>query len=303
MKDRGFTLIELVVVLAVLGILAGIGVPYLMGYRNRAAHKLNMVNLMTNRRQIEAMYQVFPEDFAEMDVNTEYTAEELLRCVLEDVEVPGALGVYEATGVVKVEEGAPMMAMLEMSAMPDWTQDDWTILELEVGEVGTYWDSMGGQGEENPGETEPSQRPPAPEVPEYTVPGEDGGADTEEPTLPPVEPVVPEHACMDRDANCLCDTQGCETILHEETPFVDNGNCKKCGLHYIHRGVADYVCDTCGFDLLTGQPHVCSWEEGKCRCRCGVSRCDHGSSGIGKCSICGNFNVWMEPCENCKKKG
>lgn len=298
MKDRGFTLIELVV-LAVLGILAGIGVPYLMGYRNRVAHKLNVVNLLNIRRQIEAVYQVFPEDFAEVDVHAEYTAEELLKCVLEDVEVPGALGVYKAGGVVKVEEGAPMMAMLEMSAMPEEMKEVWEELELKEGEVGTYWDSMGGQGEENPGETEPSERSPAPEVPEYTVPGEDGGTDTEEPTLPPVEPVAPEHACRDRNGNCVCDIEGCGTVMHEEHPFVKNGYCQKCGLHFIHSGMEeDDICDGCWVDGTTGLPHVCSWKDGECRCRCGKSRCDHG--GIGKCSICGEYNVKMGFCKNCE---
>ena len=302
MKDRGFTLIELVVVLAVLGILAGIGVPYLMGYRNRVAHKLNVVNLKNTRWQVEAVYQIYPEDFSGWENGQKRAENGQLDCNGWGIPAPKALGVTEADGVIPVAEGTEMWAVLEVTE--DMEKSLPKEYELDVGHPGTFWVEWGGVVEDGPEEMEPSERPPAPEVPSGTVPGGEGPSDMEgEVEQLPTEPVVPEHTCMDRDANCLCDIEGCETILHEETLFVDNGNCKKCGLHYIHRGVADYVCDTCGFDLLTGQPHVCSWEEGACRCRCGVSRCDHGSSGIGKCSICGNFNVWMEPCENCKKKG
>lgn len=271
MKERGFTLVELAVVLAVLAILAGIAVPSMMGYRNRAAHGVNVANLLTIRRQIEGVYQAFPEDFAELDVHAEYTAEFLLARVLEDVEVPVALGV---SGSFAVEEGTTMKAMLEMPTMPEEMDDVWEELDLHTGQVGTYWDSAGGVEEETSGETEPV----------------------------PTEPVVPEHACRDRDGNCLCDIEGCGTVMHEEVAFVENGNCKKCGLHFIHRGLEDKICDTCHLNIETGEIHVCSWEEGACRCVCGASRCDHGSSGMGKCAICGNYNVFMEPCVNCKRK-
>ena len=300
MKERGFTLVELTVVLAVLAILAGIAMPSMMGYRNRAAHGVNLANLLTIRRQIEAVYQAFPGDFAEVDVHTEYTAEFLLERVLDDVEVPVAL---EVSGSFGVTEGTPMKAMLEMPAMPEGMNDVWEELDLHPGQVGTYWNSLGGGEEEMPEETEPTERPPAPDVPSETLPGGEDSSGTEEPTEPvPTEPVVPEHACRDRDGNCVCDIEGCGVVMHEEAAFVENGNCKKCGMHYIHRGLEDKICNTCHLNIETGEIHVCSWEEGVCRCVCGASRCDHGSSGMGKCAICGNYNVLMEPCENCKRK-
>ena len=296
MKERGFTLVELTVVLAVLAILAGIAMPSMMGYRNRAAHGVNVVNLLTIRRQIDAVYQAFPEDFAEMDAHAEYTAEELLKCVLDDVEVPVALGV---SGSFAVEEGTTMKAMLEMPAMPEGMDDVWEELDLHTGQVGTYWNSMGGEEEEMPGETEPTERLPAPDVPSETLPEGEGASGTEAPTEPvPTEPVVPEHACRDRDGNCVCDMEGCGAVMHEEAAFVENGICQKCGLHYIHRGLEDKICNTCHLNIETGEIHVCSWEEGVCRCVCGENRCDH--SGTGKCSICGEYNIPWGKCKNCE---
>ena len=270
MKERGFTLIELVVVLAVLGILAGIGVPYMMGYRNRAAHGVNVVNLLTTRRQIEAVRQAFPGDITgELKVaeKEEESGLFFLRYEDWDITAPVALGVYPGNGVVAVAEGALMKA---------W---------LENGRMQTSYVEEGGT--------------PEPEE-EVVLPTE---SIPEETTEPPTEPAVQAHACRDRNGNCVCDITGCGAVMHEENPFKKDGYCQKCGLHFIHSGMEDDVCDGCRVDGTTGQTHVCSWEEGVCRCRCGESRCDHGPSGVGKCAICGNFNVWTEPCENCKKKG
>lgn len=302
MKDRGFTLIELVVVLAVLGILAGIAVPYMMGYRNRVAHKLNVVNLKNTRWQVEAVYQIYPEDFSGWENGQKRAENGQLDCNGWGIPAPKALGVTEADGVIPVAEGTEMWAVLEVTEEVEKSLPK--EYELDVGRPGTFWVEWSGVVEEVPEETEPSEWPPAPEVPSGTAPGGEGSSETEEPTEPLPEPTVPEHAHRDRDGNCVCDIEGCGALMHEERPFVGDGYCKKCGLHFIHSGMeVDDICDGCGVDGTTGLAHVCSWEAGKCRCRCGVSRCDHGSSGIGKCSICGNFNVWTEPCENCKKKG
>ena len=299
MGKGGFTLVELLVVIAVLAILAGIGVPYMAGYRNRVAHKLNVVNLLNTRRQVEAISQMFPEDFEGKQTEEVTAVEGLLIYGNWEIPAPQALGVYDAKGVVDVEEGTEMVSMLEMPAMPEGMKDDWEELELQEGAVGTYWDSMGGQAEAVPEETESGERPSAPEVPSYTEPGGDGASETEETEEEAAEPTVPAHVCRDRDKDCLCDTAGCGTVMHTETMWVEDGICTKCGLHFIHRGVADLVCDTCWLDLMTGQTHVCSWEEGVCLCRCGTSRCDHGSTGTDQCPFCGEYDYFMDPCSNC----
>lgn len=51
-RQTGFTLVELVIVIAVLGILAGLAIPYFMEAREEAAKK----ECLANRTQIMRMF-------------------------------------------------------------------------------------------------------------------------------------------------------------------------------------------------------------------------------------------------------
>ena len=256
MGKEGFTLVELVVTITVLSLLAGIAVPSMAGYRDRAAAGVNEVNLLTTKRQIMAVRQAFPGEFAEIPLNEEMEAEEdnFFRFAGLDITAPRSLEVK--TGENAVGKDVTMKTV------------------LETDEVRTYYAGEGGEGDI----TGPAES--VPEIPE-------------EPTE---APTIPQHPCLDRDENCRCDTCGAE--MHEEARFVDDGNCKNCGIHFIHRGLEDEVCDTCWWDIAVGKAHICSFEEGICRCKCGSSRCDHGETGTDACVFCGNQN-YFHRCENC----
>lgn len=262
MGKQGFTLVELIVCIAVLSILAGIGVPYMMGYRNRAAAGVNEVNLLTTARQINMVRNVFEAELKTESWRTGIAAEkEILKLGSWDFAAPSAQGV--TSGERKVEAGTAMKAWLE-----------------EGQGKTTYWETGAAALPEE----------------ETAAPAETAPEETD---APATEPTVPAHACRDRDGDCLCDIDGCGAAMHTDKEWVNDGICSKCGIHFLHRGVADEVCDTCGMDLATGLTHVCVWEEGVCRCKCGNTRCDHGCSGTGRCPICAEKNTWIDRCPNC----
>lgn len=66
----GFTLIEVIVVIAVLGILAGIAVPRFMGYKVLAAQRV----CETNRSSAERLYTAFQAD----EINAGVTFDQFL---------------------------------------------------------------------------------------------------------------------------------------------------------------------------------------------------------------------------------
>lgn len=275
MRKQGFTLMELLVVIAILAILAGIGIPYMTGYRNRAAAGVNEVNRLTTQRQIAMVLDAFPEDMKDIPRGEEILAANgFLKLGDWEISAPSALAV--TSGAYEVEAGTVMKVWLKGEKeiiSKKYLKDETLVLT-------TYWEA-----EAKPSEAEETMAPTE-TVPQETEP-------------PETDPTIPPHTCRDWNSDCRCDTEGCPEILHTEEKWVENGNCSKCGTHFLHRGMEDQVCDTCRLDEATGQTHVCSWAEGVCRCKCGSSRCDHGSTRTDTCPICGAYDYWMDPCPNC----
>ena len=63
-KSNGFTLIELIMVIAILGIIAGIAVPRLIGYKSMAEESV----CGSNRKTVERIYLAF---LVENDIDNE----------------------------------------------------------------------------------------------------------------------------------------------------------------------------------------------------------------------------------------
>ncbi len=74
-KTSGFTLVELIVVIAILGILAGIAIPVYSGYISKARDAADLMQLDAVKTAVFARYLEHPEDFS--DGGYSYTISEI----------------------------------------------------------------------------------------------------------------------------------------------------------------------------------------------------------------------------------
>ncbi len=89
-ESDGFTLIEIIVVIAILGIIAAIAVPRLAGYKSMAEERV----CVANRKTVDRMYSVF---LLENDIDDISVFDQFL---IENFKV-----VCPAGGVISYEDG------------------------------------------------------------------------------------------------------------------------------------------------------------------------------------------------------
>lgn len=154
MKNKAFTLVELLIVVAILGIMAAIVIPSFQGNVVQAKESASKTNLGTMRTQIE-LYKIYHNSFPPGYVNG--TGDSVATAVLQLIETTNEAGETSSSTVrtvqypygpylKKIPENpynklssiAYVTVATEFSAAVDGTSSGW-LYKKETGEIVINW--------------------------------------------------------------------------------------------------------------------------------------------------------------------